>query len=280
MTIQHLAPVTRASFLAGVCFLLLLAACQDEPGVGPARPGSGARRAPAAGGITPGPIEVPEGAAADDVGRITGHVTLVGDPPLPVPLKLVANTAGCLEHGVSPPTLDRVVVDAEGHLAGVVLRLLRAPDAPAGAEASRADPVRIDQTGCMFVPHLVAVQAGSVVEVSNSDSISHNVRLSAQRNRGRNETIGAAGAAVRFDLEYPEICELACDLHPWMKGLIVVVEHPWFAVSTRDGSFTIDGIPPGTYGLEAWHETYGRLRLRELRVPPGGTAVADVVFEP
>lgn len=215
-----------------------------------------------------------EGAAGP--ARVTGRGFLDGAIPSPRRLNEVRHTAGCLTKDHPAPLDDRRLVDGDGGIANVVVRLLRAPQAPAPPE----EPVVIDQVDCVFVPHVVALQAGRPVMVKNSDGILHNARLSALSNPSANLSLGPMAAPVPLELPEPEICRLTCDIHPWMTAQVVIVEHPWFAVTGADGTFEIPDVPPGTYGLEAWHEVYGRLRLKELVVPPGGTVEVLATFRP
>ena len=68
-----------------------------------------------------------------------------------------------------------------------------------------------------------------------------------------------------------------CDVHPWMTGYVGVVAHPWFAVTSSAGAFTLSGVPPGDYVVEAWHETLGRVTAK-VSVPVSGSVVADLAF--
>jgi len=254
-----------------IAALFLGVACGGD---GPTGGGAGARK-PGKGKLTVVSPEPTEGVDPATPGRITGRVRLDGERPVVRRMTEVKHTSGCLEEGHEVPLDDRRVVDAEGNLANAVLILLKAPDAP----PAPTEPLLVDQIGCMFVPHVTVVQAGRPVLVRNSDGISHNVRLDGMRNEDLNRTIGPSGTPIELTLTEPEACTLACDFHPWMRAHLVVVEHPWFAVSAKDGTFSIEGIPPGTYGLEAWHERYGRLRVAKVLVTPAGTAQAEVLFK-
>ena len=68
-----------------------------------------------------------------------------------------------------------------------------------------------------------------------------------------------------------------CDVHPWMSAFINVFNHPYYAVSAADGSFTIDNLPPGDYVIEAWHETLGT-QTQSITVAPNETAAAGISF--
>ncbi len=209
-------------------------------------------------------------------GRIVGRVRLLGDPPLRPPVPGIRGTAGCVQAGHAAPLLEGIIADEMGGLANVVVSVLGTPDPP----PPNPDPLQIDQVECVFVPHVAAVQAGRGVEVSNSDPISHNVRLVARRNPSVNITIGPGGEPRRIALPKSETCALVCDMHPWMGAHVVVLPHPWFSVSSPDGSFAIVDLPAGTYDLEAWHEEMGTLRLSQVEVPAGGVVEVEVVFEP
>jgi hypothetical protein len=120
------------------------------------------------------------------------------------------------------------------------------------------EPAVFDQKGCMYIPHVSAVQAGQPLLVRNSDSVLHNVNARPVKNPGFNFGQPVQGMESKKSFATPEVMiPVKCDVHPWMHGWIGVQNHPYAAVSGDDGSFTLKNLPPGEYEIEAWHEKYG-----------------------
>ncbi len=119
-------------------------------------------------------------------------------------------------------------------------------------------PVVLDQKGCRYTPHVFGVQVGQPVSISNSDPAVHNVNATAKANSGFNliQPKGTPARTRTFD-KAEVMIPFKCDVHPWMGAWAGVVAHPFFAVTSADGSFEIKGLPAGTYTLEAWHEQLG-----------------------
>ena len=99
-----------------------------------------------------------------------------------------------------------------------------------------------------------------------------------ERNDGFNQTQASGSAPVEWQPTKPELMiPFACDIHPWMKAWVSVREHPWFAVSDASGAFTIGGVPPGEYTLEACHEKYGK-KTGKVIVPASGSGELAITF--
>lgn len=111
----------------------------------------------------------------------------------------------------------------------------------------------------MYGPRVVGVVAGQTLEIRNGDPTFHNVR----GNRGGKVVWNLAQPAqapalTRSELGQPgDVVDLHCDVHPWMAAWVAIQDHPYFAVTGADGTFTIKGVPPGSYILEAWHPVLG-----------------------
>jgi hypothetical protein len=151
-----------------------------------------------------------------------------------------------------------VIVNANGTVANVFVYVKAG--LPAGATyPAPTTPVLLDQNGCRYHPHVFGIQVGQPLNIKNSDPLLHNIKAKAVKNRPFNVSqpnVSATPTVRTFSA--PEVMvPLECNVHGWMNAFLGVLPHPFFAVSGADGSFSIQGLPPGTYTIEAWHEKYG-----------------------
>jgi len=136
--------------------------------------------------------------------------------------------------------------------------------------------VTIDQQYCMYHPHVVGAMTGQSILISNSDAANHNIHPVPEINQEWNEMQSAGEAPkVRSFAKQEVMIAVKCNVHPWMRAYIGVVAHPFFAVTGDDGSFTIKGLPPGTYTIQTWHEKFG---TQELQVTVGSKESKAVDF--
>lgn len=254
----------------------------DPPATG--RSGGRGRRGGrrGAGGDHTGTVTVVDtgAAAAGTAGRITGTVFFEGTPPPRTPLAKIAETQGCHAHEETP--LSKEVVVHDGKLQNVFVHLDGIPG-DVTVPPPPEEPFLLNQVGCTYVPHVAGLQAGRELKAGNGDDTAHNVRCSGVRYPGDNKTIAAGSPPLSLPTPTREEIpiEFKCDIHPWMSAKVCVVEHPWFAVSGPDGTFVIEDVPPGTYGIEAWQETYGKARVSgQVVVGPGGHVRVDFTYEP
>jgi plastocyanin len=139
-----------------------------------------------------------------------------------------------------------------------------------------AEPVKLDQKGCRYVPHVLGVRVGQPIEVTNSDETMHNVHALPDVNGEVNYGQPRKGMKNTQTFTAAEVMvPLKCDVHGWMSAYIGVVEHPFFAVTKDGGRFELKGLPPGTYTIEAWHEKSGR---QTQQVTIGEKEDKDVTF--
>ncbi len=142
-----------------------------------------------------------------------------------------------------------------------------------------AEEVTFDQRGCMYDPHVFGVQVGQIVRIINSDTFLHNVNSQPdERSNKFNFGMPVQGMEKEQKFRTAEVMvKIRCDVHGWMGAYAGVLDHPYFAVSGDDGSFSLTGLPAGTYTLEAWHETLGTQTM-EVTVGDGEAATADFTF--
>jgi plastocyanin len=208
---------------------------------------------------------------------ITGTVRFDGDAPEPqqIDMSPVRECAAQHPDGV----FDEGLVVHNGRLANVVVYVKPA----AGQALPQARPTRpavLDQRGCQYHPHVLAVQVGQQIAVTNNDNFLHNVHALSLDNPAFNfgqPTKDPQGRKVE-PMRAPEVFKVKCDLHPWMGAVVYVVEHPFFAVTKEDGTYTIPvGLPDGQYTLVAWQEKLGE-RQAVVDVKDGKAEGADIVF--
>jgi plastocyanin len=262
------------SLTAWALALTVLVGCGGGSSSSGTTASSSGSRKPSAGGAK---VEVVAAADTDsEAGVIVGEVRFLGEAPRRLPINPIANTVGCAEHE-DTPLIEHYVIQ-NGRVANVVVSVRRMPSSYV-APAPPTTPFVVDQKGCLYVPHVSAVQVGRKVQVDNSDPTSHNVHVLAQLNESSNRTIGAGGKPIDFDFPRAEVVRFICDIHPWMGAYLQVVEHPFFAVTGADGSFRIEGLPPGEYEFEAWHEKLGKRRTKKFTLGAGGEARVEFTFE-
>ncbi len=188
-------------------------------------------------------------------GTIKGRFVFDGTPPTPANLSITKDTDVCAKHPLSNESL---LVSSDGGLANVVLfarnkNIEVHPDYAATAD----QPVLLDNHDCHFVPHVLAVRTGQPLQIKNSDAVGHNTNISFASNAPFNGIISSGTAATqKLASAEPAPATAVCNIHPWMKGYVVVQSHPYVAVSGKDGTFEIKNAPAGIpLEFQAWHES-------------------------
>ena len=137
-------------------------------------------------------------------------------------------------------------------------------------------PAKMDQKQCSFTPRVVIVPAGGTVEFLNSDRLLHNVRSAGKENPPFNRAQPHA-RSISFTFKQPELLRIDCDLHSWMRGWVVVAEHPFYAVTNEQGEFTLENVPRGKYTLQVWQESLGNV-TQEVVVGDKGITTVSVAM--
>jgi len=207
---------------------------------------------------------------------ISGTVKFDGEAPEPAQIDMSAVKECAAQH--PDGAFDESLVVADGKLANVVVSVKA--DNLQGEVPKEA--ATLDQKGCQYHPHVVAVMVGQSLLVKNDDNFLHNVHALSIDNPAFNfgqPTKDLNGRKVD-PMKTAERFKVKCDVHPWMGAQVAVFEHPYFAVSKEDGTFKIPGnLPDGEYTLVAWHEKLGEQEAKVM-VSGGKAENAEFTFKP
>lgn len=188
-------------------------------------------------------------------GDVTGKVSLKGTPKPEISIDL---GPACGKINPNKVTTRHYVTGKDSGLANVFVYIKDAKKAPAAGEATM-----LDQVGCMYEPYIMGVVAGQKFKIKNSDSEMHNVHATPDPKSGNPEfNFGqpVKGQVNEKSFPNPEVLvRVKCDVHPWMFAYVGVCDHPYFAVTDKDGNFKISGLPDGKYNIVAYHlKTHGK----------------------
>ncbi len=209
--------------------------------------------------------------AAADGGSVSGTAIFDGKAP----------ERAEIERDVDPvcaktKALAEDVVVTDGKLRDVLVRVKTGAKGPFAAPAA---PLVITQHDCRYDPHVSALRAGQQLAIRNGDATYHNVHVSQAGKNLWNLSQAAGDPDIVKDApgKAGDVVSLHCDVHAWMQAWSVVVDNPFFAVTGDDGAFTIAGLAPGIYTLEAWHPVLG-VRTAKITIGRGRRASATATF--
>ncbi len=210
------------------------------------------------------------------VGDVSGTVKLDGKAPASRRIRMDAEP-NCAKMHTEPVLVQEVVTGDGGALENVIVYVKeglgnRTFETP-------KEPVVLDQKGCLYHPHVVALMAGQNFEVTNSDSTTHNIHPMPKDNREWNRSQPPGSGAIEETFARPEVAiPVKCNVHPWMKSYIAVFKHPYFQVTGKDGTFDLKNLPPGTYTIAAWQEKYGTVE-QQVTIGPKESKKIELVFK-
>ncbi len=211
---------------------------------------------------------------APQAGSITGTVTTSTPSKLP-PLQVNKNQEFC---GDQVPS-EAVIATSNGQLKNAVVFL----EGATPPEELKPTSLTIRNEGCAFVPHVQAGTVKSSLEVNSGDAILHNTHLFLAMGSRDKSLLNLAlpGAHSKLDASRatrrPGVVELKCDAHNWMSGYLLLFDHPYYAVTSVNGSFSIGDVPPGTHTIKIWHETFGEI-TKQVVVEAGKAASLSLEF--
>lgn len=204
---------------------------------------------------------------------INGSITFSGTAPARARIR---QDRECSELNAEAVRTERVIVNENGTLQNVFVYV------KAGLGDSNfaisSEPVILDQTGCVYVPHVFGIQVGQTLKILNSDPLLHNLHTLPEKNRSANFAMPKKGDEREQTFRVAEVMmKIKCDVHGWMNSYAGVLDHPFFGVSGDDGAFSIDRLPAGEYVIEAWHEEYG-VATQTITVGDGEQATLSFEF--
>ena len=227
---------------------------------------------------------------------IKGKVTFEGTPPKPKPLA-IAGDNHCVQKNTTPVAdQGTIIYSKDGNTIPYVFVYVK--NGVKGKYTPPANPVVIDQSGCMYHPHIFGMIAGQAIDIKNSDSTNHNIHSLAKKNPTFNFAQAQQGMVKNLTgndtFTREEIMvKIKCDVHAWMSTYVGVLTHPFFDVTkshsgpggdgtdggdkSKRGTFEIKELPAGEYEIEAWHENFGTM-TQKVAVKDGETKEIEFKF--
>jgi hypothetical protein len=225
------------------------------------------------------------GLEAEGGGVVSGIVKFSGAKPAVKPITGILGNAYCNEHCKGQAPLDEKWVfgknGGDDTFANVLVYVAKGLEGKKFAPP--ATPAVLDQVGCIYTPRVVGVMIGQTLQVRNSDATLHNVMGNLNANKKFNEGMSVKGGVLEKVFQNPEFkADFRCFMHPWMVAYVHVMEHPFYAITGQDGTFTLKGLPPGEYEIAAMHES-SRFEVAPARatvkVTAGETKKVEFVFK-
>jgi plastocyanin len=295
-------PALHPSLLLGATVLLGigLTACggsEPEPPAPPAPPVETTATTPPPESPSPQPEEadieesagIPEGADSEeapseeaalpqstDFAGVRGTANFDGERPRRRIIRMSADPGCEAIHGSNPVGTEDAIVRSDGSIKNVFVYVKN------GAELGgpgHSVPAKLDQVGCTYKPHILGVQVNQPIDIVNSDNVAHNVHAQPKINQSFNFGQPGPGTRQQTFRRAEMAIPIKCDIHPWMISYTFVMDHPYYALTGDDGSFSIPDLPAGQHTLVAWHETFGE-REAAVTVSPNAGATVEFVFTP
>ena len=215
------------------------------------------------------------GAHAQATASLKGVVKFQGTVPKGKTIDMSADPY-CMKAHPSAASTEEIVAGPDGGLANALVYV--ASGLGDRSFTPPAQPAVLEQKGCMYKPHVLALQANQKLDVVNDDDTTHNIHPLPINNREWNKT-QPHGVPIEESFAREEIpITVKCNVHPWMRGYIAVFKNPFFAVTDKTGSFDLKDLPPGTYTITVWHEKLGT-QTQSVTVGAGESKTVDFVLK-
>jgi hypothetical protein len=193
--------------------------------------------------------------AVSDGGSIKGKVVFTAPPPAKRKVVPTKDREAC---GSGVREVDQIAIGPDNGVAEAVVYLTKVEKGKAWPKPAK--PPEINNLKCDFVPHVQVMQAGDIVVV-NSDPVLHNTKSFFDRTPVFNLALPNQGQRITRPVKRTGVMRVECDAHGWMLGWVYVAENPYYAITPKEGTFTITDVPPGSYTLVAWQEFTGAVEI-------------------
>jgi len=212
--------------------------------------------------------------SGSDTATVKGGVKV---DAIPTPTRInMSSDVACARLHTTAALSEDIVASKNGDLQNVVVYVAdglgdRTFEVP-------AESAVLQQKGCMYEPHVLALRANQKLQVINGDTCMHNIHPAPANNREWNKA-QTPGSTLEATFAREEVgIPLKCNVHPWMRSYLAVFKHPFFAVTGKDGSFDLSNLPPGTYTISAWQEKLGTVS-QKITVGSNETKTVQFVFK-
>jgi plastocyanin len=226
--------------------------------------------------VTPAPVVADAGSMTWDgsqgVAEVMGTVSFEGTAPERMLMDMGADE---LCHGEG--TMDPTLIVNDGKMENVFVYVSKAPKSMTYPKGTGS--VMLNQVGCMYEPHVLGLQKGQTLSISNGDDVTHNVHSFSKKNKVFNKSQPKGMDPINETFKRSEDqFAVRCDIHKWMSSFICVTDYPFFAVSAADGKYNLGKLPAGEYELTATHETLGK-KTAMVTVSASGASTVDFSFK-
>ena len=202
-------------------------------------------------------------------GTLKGTITFSGKPPKKKSLKMDADPV-CSSAHRDKVYAESFILNEKGQMANVFVYL---KNVSYKGETPK-EAVVLDQKGCIYNPHVFGIMKDQELIIKNSDPTMHNIHSMAKVNNQFNFAMPKVVKEKKVSFKKTEEpFYIKCDVHPWMKAWTTVTDHPYFAVTDKNGDYEITGIPSGTYEVKFWQERLSNLPKKKYIIPSNTLSV-------
>ena len=208
-------------------------------------------------------------------GTVSGKVSYEGKPAKMKPVEITGDARCAMMYkNTLPPLAENVVTGSGKSLQNVVVYVSAgAPD-----DAAPSTAAVFTQKRCRYIPHVLALHVNQELIIKNEDETVHNIHPLPKLNQEWNNTQGPGHDALSKKFDKAEMIPVKCNLHPWMHATFAVLKNSHYAVTGDGGTFSLANLPPGTYTVTAWHESYGD-QSQEVTISGNETKTVNFVFK-